>query len=318
MYEKIQKRYTVPMFGLAVVLLLAAAPAQALTPVNPANGCAQTLNTPGEYVLTGDLNCSGTKGIGLNIAASTVVFHLAGHTISSTDCDLTKNISGIFVQSGISGVQIDGGKVSGFNDGIGLSSSSSRVTGMTVTGACAFGMAVTGQNNQVDMSVVTASGIDGIGLGSASNNLIVSNDISGNVRLGVDISNFSNNNVVERNIINNNGIIAGQQGGVAIFNGTNNVIRDNTLNNNFDGILIESPRNTAHNNRVNGSSGNGSNGVGIAITSDGAPSVVTRNTVLGSSLADMSDGSASCDGNTWRNNVYQTAAVVGGNTTCIQ
>ena len=319
MYHKIQKGYRrSKVLAAAALLLMAVTPAFSLTPVNPAGGCAQTLSAAGDYVLTGNLNCSGTLGNGINIAASNITLHLAGHTISSTDCDLTKNISGIFVQGGISNVLVEGGTVSGFNDGIVLSSTSSRVRGMRSTGACAFGIAVSGQNNQVDTSVVTSSHIDGIGIQVASGTLIEANDISGNFRVGVDISNFSNNNTVTNNIITNNGIVAGEQGGVAIFNGKNNVITSNTVNNNFDGILIESPGNVVENNTVNGSVGKGANGVGISISATGASTVVKGNTVLGSSQADMIDINHKCGTDLWQNNTFQTAVVVGGTAACIQ
>jgi parallel beta-helix repeat protein len=290
------------LFGLAALVLLAAAPAHALTNVT---ACGQNLSTPGgQYILTADLDCTGTFATGIDITASKVVFHLAGHTIASTDCVMDKEVYGIFVHGGISGVRIDGGTVRGFTDGIVLSSSNSRVRGMTVTGACLFGIAVTGTGNQVDTSVISLTHGDGIGIGSGGSNRIVSNDISDNFRVGVDISNFSNDNFVANNIINRNGLGAGQQGGVAIFNGTGNVIATNSLNNNFEGIEIESPGNTATGNTVSGSLD-----VGIFIPGFGSPSVVKSNTVFGSVLVDMLDDQAACDSNTWRNNKFQTDLV---------
>src|SRR5262249_35792542 len=41
--------------------------------------CGQTLSTPGEYTLAGDLDCSGTLANGVTITASNVTLHLAGH-----------------------------------------------------------------------------------------------------------------------------------------------------------------------------------------------------------------------------------------------
>jgi parallel beta-helix repeat protein len=292
------------LIGLGGVLLVVGS-AQALIPVDPSGGCPQTLSVPGEYILTGDLACSGAVS-GVLITASNVVFHLAVHTISDTTCDENVSFGGIFVQGGISGVRIDGGTVSGFNDGIILSSSNSRVVGMTVMNACIFGMAVSGRNNRLEKNVVTASGVDGIGLGQASRTRIIANDISGNGRVGVDISNFSDKNIVEDNIIHHNGFGAGEQGGVAIFNGTDNVIRNNAVNNNFAGILIESPGNLAQGNTVNGSVN-----TGILISNLGAPSSVIKNTVLGSGFTDMSDGNAGCAGDTWKNNTFETDLVVG-------
>jgi parallel beta-helix repeat protein len=302
MCRKLQSKcLTLTFFGLAAVLLLTVSPARALIPVA---ACGQTLDVPGgKYILTVDLDCSGTLANGINITASSVFFHLAGHTISSTDCDPSKGIGGIVVSGGISGVRIDGGTVRGFDDGVVLYSSSSRMSGMTVTNACVFGIAVSGQNNRVDTSVVTLSGLDGIGIGAASGTYIVSNDISGNARVGVDISNFSNNNFVMDNIINSNGILDGEQGGVAIFNGTNNLVANNALNHNFNGIEIESPGNLVRGNTVNGSH------TGIFITTVGSPSTVKNNTVLGSVIADMSDDT--CGVNTWRNNTFQTDLVAG-------
>jgi parallel beta-helix repeat protein len=302
MSNKIQKYFASALFGLAAFLLLAVRPAQASTPVT---ACGQTLSAPGEYILATNLDCSGTMANGVNIAASNVAFHLAGHTISSTDCDSTKGITGISTLGGLTKVRIDGGTVKGFNDGIALVSSNSRVAGVIVTNACIFGIAVQGANNQVDTSVVTLSGLDGIGLQVATNTHIVSNDISGNVRLGVDLANNSNNNFITNNIINDNGIVAGEQGGVAIFFGTNNLIANNALNNNFEGIELESPGNIARGNTVSGSH------TGIFVTSFGAPSTVIHNTVLGSSTADMSDDVAGCGGDVWKGNDFQTDLVAG-------
>lgn len=290
------------LFGLAALVLLAASPAHALTTVT---ACGQNLSTPGgQYILTADLDCSGTHASGIDITASNVVFHLAGHTIASADCVMDKEVYGIFVHGGNSGVRVDGGTVRGFTDGIVVSSSHSRVHGVTVTGACLFGIAVTGSGNQVDTSTITLSALDGIGIGSGGGNRIVSNDISDNFRVGVDISNFSNNNFVGNNIINRNGVVDHEQGGVSIFNGTGNVIANNSLNNNFEGIEIESPGNTAVGNTVSGSLD-----VGIFMPTLGSPSVVKSNTVFGSVLVDMLDDQPACGSSTWKNNKFQTDLV---------
>ena len=284
------------------LILCAVGRVEALTPVNPGNGCGQILNTPGEYVLTGDLTCSGAV-TGIFITSNDVVFHLAGRTISNTTCNPDVGFAGIFVIGPTSGVRIDGGTISGFNDGIILFTSSSQVRGMKVKNACFFGIAVAGQSNWLDKNVVTGSMVDGIGLGQANGTVLTANDISGNVRAGVGISNFSNGNIVFNNIVNDNGVNEGF--GIAVFNGQFNLILHNVVNDNFTGIGLSSPGNLAEGNNVHGSTG-----VGVAIASVGMASAVRLNTVLGSGVTDMSDGTAACGGNLWESNTFETDLVL--------
>lgn len=291
------------VLALASTAVLSAGRAEALTLVNPAGGCGQTLSAPGEYLLTGDLACSGPVS-GILITASNVTFYLGGHTISNTTCDPSASFGGVFVMGPVSGVRVEGGTVSGFNDGIILHfSSSGQVRGMKVKDSCVFGMAVSGQGNWIDKNLVTGSHVDGIGLGQAAGTIVTFNDISGNARVGVDISNFSNQNLVYNNIIHDNGVNEGY--GVAIFNGIANIVFDNVLNNNFNGIGVLSAGNLAQGNRVSGSKDGG-----IFISAIGAPSAVRQNIVLGNPI-DMSDGTAACGTNSWQNNTFETDQVLG-------
>jgi len=257
--------------------------------------CGKQLLAPGDYRLLADLNCSASPANGIEIKASGVRLHLAGHTLSSNNC---KTI-GIVVDSGISGVVVDGGTVSGFNDGISFAAADSTVAGMVVTGACVFGIALSGSGNQVLTSVVTRSGLDGIGIGAAIHTQIRGNDISDNARAGVDISNFSNENVVQNNIIDRNGILSGQ-GGVSIFNGKSNVIENNAFHGDFVGIEIESDGNVTRGNVVSGSI---QTGLFVASTAN----TTSSNTVLSSGLVDLSDASPTCTGNSWTGNTFVTS-----------
>jgi parallel beta-helix repeat protein len=268
--------------------------------------CGQTLAAAGEYVLANNLNCSGAGDYnGVTITASNVTFHLAGRTISSNDCDLNRNLSGIFVAGGLTGVKIDGGRVSGFNDGIVLSSSNSFVEGMTVRNACAFGIAVQGAHNQINTNTVTASG-DGVALAPSDDSRVFSNNLSGNNRAGILISDDSERNRIENNILNNNGANTDEGYGVFIVNGSDNIVRHNAANYNDFGIRISAPNNAANNNTVSGNSQNG-----IWISTDGSPSSVRRNSVFGNGLSDMLDESPLCGGNVWRNNKFITDLVGG-------
>src|SRR5207237_484815 len=92
MYRAIRKyAFLSTMPSVAAVLLLAGS-ASAQQPVNT---CGQTLKQSGVYVLTTDLDCSGTFANGINITASNITFHLGNHTLSSTDCDSNREIYGV-------------------------------------------------------------------------------------------------------------------------------------------------------------------------------------------------------------------------------
>jgi parallel beta-helix repeat protein len=298
------------IFSLIAAVALAEAAQAQPTPVTT---CGQVLSVAGEYVLTTDLDCTGTAGDynGVTITASNVVFHLAGHTISTADCDQNRNISGIFVAGGITGVKIDGGTVIGFNDGILLSSSNSLVTGMTVRNSCIFGIAVQGEDNRVETNVVTGSGSDGIILSPARGAVITSNYCSGNRRAGVALSDFADNNTIDSNILTHNGG-SGEGYGVAIFNGTRNTVRNNAANYNDFGIRVASTGgNPGQSNKVIANTVSGNSHLGIWVQVAGAQSIIRFNTVLGSGETDMLDESNRCGGNTWRNNTFKTDLVAG-------
>ena len=285
---------------------------QATTSLTPVTTCGQVLDQPGEYLLTTNLDCSGGEGDynGVTITASDVNFHLAGHTIASSDCDTNRNISGIAVIGGLTHVKIDGGTIIGFNDGIVLASSDSHVKGMTVQNACVFGIVVQGSNNVVQTNVVTGSGSDGIILSPATRATISSNYSSGNKRAGIAVSDFADDNTIEKNILNNNGG-TGEGAGIIVFNGTKTMIRYNTANNNdFAGIRIASvtnPQNEAGPlTTVMGNMVSGNANVGIWIQANAAPSSISGNTVFGNGDTDLLDEVYSCGTNSWLNNLFKT------------
>ena len=88
---------------------------------------------------------------------------------------------------------------------------------------------------------------------------------------------------------------------MVVYNGNGNTIRGNAVNGNFNGIGIQSERNTAEDNTVAGSKH-----TGISIAAIGAGSSVQRNMVFGSGLLDMTDEVAACGTNTWSGNTFQT------------
>lgn len=291
------------VMGIVLVLPVAAAadPTQ-LYVVDPAHGCGQVLTDPGKtYVLGGDLWCP-EPGNGVVIAASDIVFHLAGHTIASPVCDTSQFVSGIVIDPAAENVRIDGGTVSGFNDGLLLYGTRNRVTGMTFTGACVWGIVVAGHELVVETTVVIATGMDGIVLETATSARIASNFVSGNGRAGVSLSDRSDSNVVEKNIITSNG--QGEGYGVVIFYGSGNNVLKNALHGNFNGIGILSPLNDVYENTVTRS-------VHTGIVAADEKATITANSVFISGVSDMADATAGCVSNVWTGNTFQTDLVAG-------
>src|SRR6266850_544399 len=158
-------RSVVPLFtGL---MLVGVAPASAQS--TAVDTCGQQLSAPGNYHLTGDLS-SSTDGV--VITASDVSFTLAGYTISGVSsrdsCDVDQPQLGVRVEPGTSNVRVSGGTVTGFVDGVMLYGSNSRVSAMTITNNCVFGITVSSDGNVVDTNAISGSGWDGIALAAAS------------------------------------------------------------------------------------------------------------------------------------------------------
>jgi parallel beta-helix repeat protein len=303
--------------GLAA-LLLSVGPARAES--TPVTECGQVLSAPGKYHLTADLGpCTGD---GVVINASGVHLTLAGFTITGTSstagCSFGNVQAGVLVQTpggpsgpGLSFVDVNGGTVTGFFAGILLGASFSRVSAMTVADSCLWGIAALGTHNLIDTNVVTRNRDVGVHLFSSNNVTVRSNDISGNGGCGLFI-NGSNGSTIRDNIVRNN-----RREGICSY-GNANVIEGNDASGNFEGILVSGMGtvvrdNTAHRN------GNG----GIVIGAGSSGNRVMGNTAWSNGQADLSDGNAGCDTNSWRRNVFETDSVAdvsdgGAGTGCIK
>lgn len=296
--------------GSAVFLVLAYfGPGLGLASAQPASTpvtqCGQVLDAPGNYHLAQDLVCTGD---GVVITASRVRLSLAGRTLSGVStqasCDLDNPQYGITIGGGLSGVRVSGGTVRGFVDGIVLSSSSSRLTALTVADNCLFGMYVGGTGNRVDANRVSGSD-DGIILCDAQQTVVASNEAFGNDRFGVILScgNGSNQNRLVGNILHDNGLLSGAGGGLAIFAGDDNVILGNAVNGNFDGIRLSATNGTL----VRDNTVNGNLSVGISVEAPSAGNTIRGNTAHGNAIFDRSD-TTPAGSNSWLNNLYLTSS----------
>lgn len=284
----------------------------------PITACGQNLSVPGEYVLQKNLVCpdTGSDVNGIVVSASNVKVHMAGRSLSAAICDLSRNVSGIYIKGGLTGVTVDGGKITGFNDGVVLSSSNSRVFGMTIKKACAFGIVGQGENNTIDSNQVSESG-DGVALVPAYHAVVTGNTLTGNIRAGVAISDFADSNLIEKNVLSRNGT-AGEGYGVAVINGHGNTIRRNAINDNDFGVRIGSAvyrdGTIGLPNIITGNTINSNDKGGIWLEAVyGAPSQVKSNIVFGSvkPATDMQDDRVGCGGNVWQYNDFVTDQVAG-------
>lgn len=305
----VRRRALLFVSSLAVIAVVSG-PTSALAASQPVDHCGQELSQPGDYHLTQDIGpCTGH---GVVITASHVRFTLAGHTISGvsspTSCDTENPQTGVDVRSPATNVRVSGGTVTGFNDGISLSRNS-RVTAMRVIDNCVWGVLVPGAS-QVDTSVVSGSGFDGIGLCGAQDALVTANEVTRSGRYAVSMScdvGANDRNRVVRNILRDNGAPGGDGGGIAVFTGNDHRIVGNAVSENFLGIfLITTNGSTVRDNTVN------HNRDGGIVLTDGAHGTVVRaNTAYSNARVDLQDDNPGCGTNEWARNLFQTDAVAG-------
>jgi parallel beta-helix repeat protein len=300
---------TIAAVMLLALSIIAPPTAGAVSPqMTPVTVCGQTLSAPGSYELTG--NIGPCPGNGVNITSSNVKFYLRNFTISGDPAICSGSIvyDGVNVSGPVSGVLINGGTISSFNDGIDLGFvTDSAVSGVVVKDSCFFGVAVgNSQKVRISGNLITGAAVDGVGIGGSSSQITVKgNSILTNSRFGVLVE--TDRNKIMGNKINDNGT-GGQGGGVDIHVGERNKIKGNTIsNNNTFGVLLRTNRSTVRGNTVNGNAQ-----VGITVGILGASkNKITNNTATGNGPLDLQDVNPACDSNTWSGNTFATDEVAG-------
>src|SRR5262249_43664831 len=204
---------------------------------------------------------------------------------------------------GLSGVQVSGGSIQGFFDGINLRGvSNSKVVVMRMIENCNSGISITGAGNRVDTTEINGS-LDGISLCQADATLVRSNNIHDNLRYGVSLAcGRANRNEIIANILKNNGFstLVPDGGGVGLRDGDQNLIALNEIAGNRNGILLSGGQRTqVRANRVDFSQH-----FGIAVSEQSRSNLVEQNLVLFSGV-DLSDANSQCLLNTWRENTFQ-------------
>jgi len=204
-----------------------------------------------------------------------------------------------------SNVRVEGGTVTNFSFGIFLSALNSRVSGVTVTDNCGYGIIALARDGVIDTSVVTRNEVGGIAvaegfLGPVTNFTLHSNHVSGNDDFGIYV--MSDGNTIRSNVVSDN-----HQTGIRVA-GRRNIVRSNVTIGNSDGIsLLDSSRRTT----VTDNKANGNANAGIVLAVGSGLNAVIANRARGNGIVDLSDGNAGCDANRWRRNIFAIDSVGG-------
>jgi parallel beta-helix repeat protein len=300
---------------------------QAASAATQITACPYVINLPGQYRL--DVDCSVPPGgAGIVIQADNVHLNLRGHTISgpgafgggpsvSTSVGIALNASDVHINNGTVKALTIGIQVAG---NPGDPATHNHLNGLTVRENIT-GLQLQGNDNRVTGCDISAN-VEGVLLRAANHNVIESNVINENGFSpfagggGVRMETNADDNTIAYNEISHNHDTA-----VLIQAGGNdhNTIRGNIIEGTVaaGAITIQDSNNTIQENRAIGNPG------GIAIFSGASMNLVQGNTSLGNVLADLSDGNPNCDGNTWTNNTFAIDLVLGASdggpgTGCIQ
>jgi parallel beta-helix repeat protein len=255
-------------------LIALAVPALAVTTITCANA---TIAAPGNYQLTSNLACT------LSITSSGVALKLNGWTITPP-----ANHDGIDINVGGGGRlnhdTVQGpGLISGLSSNVQgihiVNTDYSLIESVTIVAQPGgAGLAADGNTFLTLTSNMVGGANRGIGAGSCTSCVISSNDASGNFT------------------------------GIFVSSGSNNTVNNNTANGNTGfGIIITNENGT----RVYGNITNGNTGYGIAVQGPGVQ-IFSNISSQANGADDMLDGSITCSGDYWSNNVFLTS-----NQTCI-
>jgi parallel beta-helix repeat protein len=272
------------------IILLSASPARAGITITQST-CPIVIDQPGTYILATDVGPCAPGADGIDISASNVTLHLAGHTIAGTatpgTCNNTLGISIFSSGPMLTNVNVLGsGTINNFVLGFdAANSANSSVKFVKVNANCpdlgfaeGFEIDPPGGHWTLQGNVVRGPGdtTAGIALFQVNNNIVVQNDVN---------DSFS------------------------FVDSSNNVIVSNTASDNDGGIFLITVTLGSNNNQVsaNTTSNNGANG-GLVITVGSGGNNISGNKSFNNLPFDMEDDNPSCGTNTWRGNKFNLAS----------
>ncbi len=171
----------------------------------PVDACGAVLSSPGSYVLSTDLACTGA-GAAISITSPGVDLDLGGHTLTG---DSTAGGIGVAVTD-VSDVHVHGGTLASFSKAVAFDgATTSRITGLTVTGDWPdLDHFYAVELHESTDNVVTGNSVTGYLFAFeieefSLRNVLRHNTATGN-QVGVDLVEDAHDNVIELNDLSGN------------------------------------------------------------------------------------------------------------------
>src|SRR5699024_10679716 len=174
----LRRAIAVAVVALVVVSLAGPASAQSAANATPVDSCT-TIDTPGNYVLTGDVTRSdvGEEAACIEITASNVVLDGAGHTLSGGGSGHGIEINGTV--TAVSNVTVENVHAHGWTVGVFARGATDGTIRNTVTNDTTSGVALAASNGYRIVDNTAYDNAIGIAVGGDSHNNMVIRDNAG-------------------------------------------------------------------------------------------------------------------------------------------
>ena len=230
---------------------------------------------------------------------------LNGHTITCADLDGDDELPDGIVMIG-KAAKVRNGRIQGCADGLALMGEGRhQVKNIISQLNTESGFDVRSDRNKVQRSIARRNQREGFrivkGFDIVTGNALLHNIAENNQQGGFSMLFGVRNKLIANTMTDNNG------SGFFVFVGIENQLKNNRVQGNNGGIIVLGLKNRIIRNQVENNRGVG---IGLAVdTALGTPTganLVTRNTALGNSSADLYDDQPDCGTNKWKKNKYGT------------
>jgi len=336
--------------GLAV-LVLSFLPSTAEAKVQTV-GCGAVIDSPGQYQLSGDLEClvgvppplfcdkaaititasnvhldgqgftlTGFQGDGIGIQITSRNVHVENITVEQFDVGIDIKDGGSNHLNGVN-LTFNTGHFCGGGTGLRITNSNdNQLINSTISINENWGVRILSSNrNQINHNVIVNNrsrpgfNTGNIDLLSSNENRIINNDLSQGGLIGVRAQD-SSGNLILGNVLNDTGVSSGFGTAILLSSSTDNVIQGNLIDRQTVGV---GPFRgiflfNSTRNVVRANTVQNQTGSGITLFQGALDNLIQANQAVNNTPWDLEDDNANCDANTWRANQFGTA-----NQSCIR